>query len=537
MTQSTFGHRPLFDQNTTTAASRQSRAAQSAARRRLSFKHLSLPVLVMLAACGSGSNDTGRIEAGSPLNVQSVVSTTDGFGAADGTRLIPTTLTNADTSPEQGSTSQLAGKAIAPNDVCHAILRQNRTLLSGQENALIPNSAQPALHSAYQDPIYHSCIVRVTDNSVSSGRAYRRNDYSRRQAFNADSTYMLIYSLNGYWYVHDARTMQQVQQLQGPAGAAEAHWHPTDPNLIWYLSRDGVGLEIHQIDVRTNQSRRISDMRSQVKAIWPSATTASTRAEGAPSADGRYWCFQAERNGGNRILGVFTWDMQAQRIVGSLSLNERPDHVSMSPSGNYCVVSSDGALGTRAYTRDFQSAHPATGRPWLQLQRKSEHSDIAIDRNGQDAYVSVDYGAGDIFSVNLHTGKRTSLFSAYPGRTVTAMHFSGKAYRKPGWVLVSTYAAAHADNPSGNIRNTSQQQWLHRKMFAVSLDEAATIRPIAHVDSNYVSASDFHSYWTEPHATVNPDFTRMLFNSTWNSNNARDVQTYLTAIPEGALDR
>lgn len=524
---------PFLASSATRAASQ---VPHTPSGRRLAQRLLPVSLMLLLAACGGGGDGSPSADAGSNLSaatsdsasteaLTSTVSTTD-----------PSLLTTEEPVSLEASVSGIETKAIASNDVCRAILQRNYSLQKGQEAALIPSRGQPGMRSAYLDPVYHTCISRVTNNDAGSGEAYRRNDYSRRQAFNANSSYMLIYSLNGYWYLYDANTLRMIRRLQGPAGAAEAHWHPTNPNLIWHLGKDGIGLQIYQTDVRTSTTRLVSDMSAQVKSRWPSAAVANTRAEGAPSADGRFWCFQAETSS-RRILGVFTWDMVAQRIVGGTSLSERPDHVSMSPSGKYCVVSSDGSLGTRAYTRDFRSAHPATGRPWLQLQHKSEHSDIAFDRNRQDTYVSVNYAVGDIFMVNLNTGKRTSLFSAYPGRTVTAMHFSGKAYRKPGWVLVSTYAAAHADNRSANIRNTARQQWLHRKMFAVSLNANPTIRPIAHVDSNFVSSGNFFSYWTEPHATVNPDFTRMLFNSTWNSNNALDVETYLTAIPSGALDR
>ena len=74
-------------------------------------------------------------------------------------------------------------------------------------------------------------------------------------------------------------------------------------------------------------------------------------------------------------------------------------------------------------------------------------------------------------------------------------------------------------------------------MFAVSLEARPRIRPIAHTDATLAAAPGFDAYWTEPHATVNADFTRMLFNSTWNSSNAYDVETYLTALPNGSLDR
>lgn len=446
----------------------------------------------------------------------------------------------AGTMPVSSNTRQTKAVTTGTVDVCRAIIAQNRKLPSGPETALIPGIARPAFGEAVQDPVYGSCLTRVTDNGGGTkSEPYRRADYSRRQAFNLDSTYMLMQSMDGYWYLHDAKTLKPIRLLKGITGDAEPQWHPYDRNRVYFLGRNGIGMQIRLLDVRNNWTVTAADMSKQVQSIWPNANAAWTRSEGSPSQDGRYWCFQAEDTRTWRTVGVFTWDMKEQRIVGSMDMNERPDHVSMSPSGYYCVVSSDGPMGTRSYTRDFKKPYFNNGstQPWLQLHHKSEHSDIALDKNLVDAYVSVNYSTGEVFSVNLVNGRRTSLFNVYGNRTATALHFSGKAYDKPGWVLVSTYGAYYADNMSANIRNTSRQQWHHRKMFAVSIEAKPKIRPIAHVDSNSVSAPGMDAYWTEPQATVNPDFTRMLFNSTWNSTNAYDVETYLAAIPGGALDR
>ena len=45
------------------------------------------------------------------------------------------------------------------------------------------------------------------------------------------------------------------------------------------------------------------------------------------------------------------------------------------------------------------------------------------------------------------------------------------------------------------------------------------------------------AYWAEPQTTVNSDFTRVLFNSTLNSSRIQDVETYMLALPKGALDK
>ena len=68
---------------------------------------------------------------------------------------------------------------------------------------------------------------------------------------------------------------------------------------------------------------------------------------------------------------------------------------------------------------------------------------MAFDAQGRDVYVSIDYQSdgGDVFMTDLETGKRTVLFKTYLDHSATAVHFSGRAFKKPGWVLVSTYAA------------------------------------------------------------------------------------------------
>ena len=418
-------------------------------------------------------------------------------------------------------------------------------LLAGTERHPLPDNVRPPFLSSTQDPVHGSCVVRVTDNAAHPEAPARRNDYSRRQAFNANDTYFLLAASDGHWHLHDATTgrfIRVLNDLNGAtdrlAGDAEPQWHPTDPDLLYFLPRDGIGMQIYQLDLRTNQVSVVADMGPQIQQHWPDASVASTRSEGSPSADGRYWCFMARAmvdNGSWPMRGVFTWDLQEQRIVGTLNQDGTPDHVSMSPSGKYCVVSHTTATGpgTRSYRRDFQAPYSDSAPDaWLQLHTTSEHSDIALDPQGRDVYVSVDYqsNGGDVFMQNLETGQRTPLFSTYPGRTETALHISGKAYNRPGWVLVSTYAEHPADDSSVQGLHDERRQWLHRKMFAVSLTENPDIRSIAYINS------DAFKYEAEPQATVNRNFTRMLFNSTWNGSSMADQEVFLTAITAQALD-
>lgn len=384
---------------------------------------------------------------------------------------------------------------------------------SARANEMIPSVPRPKKGLAQPDPVYGNCVQRLTDHAEEPPRQFARHDYSRRQAFNADSSRILIASHDGSWHLYDANTLAWVKELDEPAGDAELQWHPTNPNLVYFQPTNGVGMVLYELDVETERVRKVADFSRRLRAIWPKANSAWTKAEGAPSADGRYWCFMVD-DAAWRSLGIFVWDMEKDQILGTKSTHgDRPDHVSMSPGGSRCVVSSDSpGVGTRAWTRDFKQA--------IQLHHKSEHSDLAFDAKGREVYVSIDYQSrdGDVFMVDLESGQRTSLFKTYLNNSTTAVHFSGRAFKRPGWVLVSTYAADGA------------QEWLHEKIMAMSLTPNPSIRGLAYHHAHY------NGYWTEPQATVNQDFTRVLFNSNWGSKSELDIDNYMISLKPNALD-
>jgi hypothetical protein len=415
------------------------------------------------------------------------------------------------TSVDTGTASDGATAAVA-RSVCDAgVYGADFTLSTVQSIDLVATLPKPAKGVQLIEPAYKTCVVRSTDHVADGVSGFTRNDYSRRQAFNADSSKFIAYALDGAWHLYDAKSRARLKALAGPAGDAEPQWSSTNPDVLYYIPTNGVGMKLNELTVSSGVTRTLGDFGTRLKAEWPTAHAAWTKSEGSPSKDGRYWCFMVDDEQFEGV-GVFTWDRDTDTILGTMSVDgERPDHVSMSPSGSHCVVSGDGPRGTVAYARDFK-----TNRKLLQ---KSEHSDIAIDANGDDAYVSVDYQSdkGDLFMVNLRTGERTALLPTYVAGSATALHVSGKSFNNPGWVLVSTY---------GDYGGT---QWLHKKIFAVQLKASPKVYNLA-----FTRAVD-NGYWTEPHATVNRDFTKVLFNSNWGVNSDTDVDAYMIELPAGAV--
>jgi hypothetical protein len=181
----------------------------------------------------------------------------------------------------------------------------------------------------------------------------------------------------------------------------------------------------------------------------------------------------------------------------------------MSSSGRWFVSSGD---DTVAWKPDF-SAH--------RLVRKGgEHSDLAIGSDGHDYYVSVDFDSndGDVFMLDLDTGKRTDLFPTYLDHGATSVHVSGKAFDRPGWVLVSTFY------------QRGPREWFSEAVFALEMHEHPRVYRLA---AHHSSAADVYS--AEPQATVNRTFTRALFNSNWGVAGSDDVDAYLIRLPAGAF--
>lgn len=457
-----------------------------------------------------------------PITVLSLV-----FLAACGSSLLPR--------PEPDASAAKPAVAVPPVDfdvgrACAALQPAPPALrrMSTTDKAVAPTRPKdvPEKGKVFLDPLFHTCVVRATDHNSEPPKGFARNDYSRREAFNDDRSLFLAYALDGYWHLYDARSLRYDEVLPGLAGDAEPQWRNGDPTTLYYLPTNG-GLKILAEDVQGGSTRSVADFSERLP--WTDVNGLWTRSEGSPSRDDRYWAFQAESK--FDIRGFVVYDLAQDRIVGTHAVDSRPDHVSMTPSGRW-FTSSDDSTGTWAWSTDFKYKK--------KLHHKSEHSDIAIGANGHDIYVSIDYQSndGDVFMVdidacpavpasarNAPACPRTVLFPTYLNGAAAAMHFSGKAYDKPGWVLVSTYA-------TGPSRDGSWP-WYADGIFAVELRKSPRIYGLA-LHHSFPEGC----YWKEPQASPSRDFQRILFNSDWGRSDGcpgTGVNAYMIALPADAL--
>jgi hypothetical protein len=368
--------------------------------------------------------------------------------------------------------------------------------------------------------------VRVTDRqadlSADDESRGLKNEYARVQSFNADGSYIVVYGTAGEWFLYDSSSLQPIGEL--PIGV-EPRWDAEDPNLIYYTDET----RLMSYDVATGQDTTVRDFRGDlpgqtIAAVW-------TRYEGRPSMDSQTWGLMAESNEWLPVAFV-VYDRLADEVIvrdmrGVPGVEEDVDHVTMSPLGTYFLASfdrycepgsgrGDGArpCGLMVYDRDLTN-----GRSLL---RVVGHYDAALDAEGREVIIYQSIDSDEIAMLDLESGAITPLWPIDFSHTPIGFHFSGLAYETPGWALVSTYSGGYPD----------AYTWMDDQVFAVELRDGGRVMRLAHTHS-LVDEDEEHDYWAEPHATVNRDFTRVLFTSNWGRSGSEAVEMYMIELPSG----
>jgi hypothetical protein len=341
------------------------------------------------------------------------------------------------------------------------------------------------------------------------------------QSFNADGSRILVRGIEATWYLYDAKTLEPIEQLPF-GGAVDPRWDASNPDLLYYSEET----RLMAYDAGSGAESLVHDFAADfpgqsLAAVW-------TKNEGSPSVDSRYWGFMAEDQ--DWLAAAFlVYDRQTDEVIavrdmrGLSEIDREIDSVTISSLGNYFLAYFDdycqhGELGTDAepcglmvYDRDLTN-----GRSLLRI---IGHSDVALDAEGREVVVYQDIDTDNISVLDLATGTVTPLWPIDFSHTSIGLHFSGRAFQRPGWALVST----HDGDPGAYT-------WMDDQVFAIELKPGGRVVRLAHTHS-LVDETQEHDYWAEPHASVNPDFTRVVFTSNWGRFGTEEVEMFLISLP------
>ena len=414
-------------------------------------------------------------------------------------------LSTTSTIPSPATTASTTASLETADTIDDSAARPSIELVTGLDASPAADDwERPELGVTRPDPAYGTPVTRMTS---ADGTRFNRNTYSRRNPENADGT--LFFSYHGDASYHVARvadgTLVRATDIH-PDG--EPQWHPTDPDRIRHVAgpNASVGrLQLFETSVATGATQVIADLTDRLRARFPDAAYMIDRAEGAPSADGMRWAWIVHDTDEN-VVGLVHYDLATDTILGTLDVespnDDRLDWVSASPSGGHVVA----GWWSRTVAYDADLTNPRT------IVAGGEHSDLMLGADGQDIYVWIDFvDSGWAIATDLDTLEQTRLFDLYDDAN-TSIHFSGKAYDRPGWVVASTYSCKEDGSP-----------WSCEKVFAVNVHTTEVVQ-LAHT---YNCGAD---YWTETHAATNRDLTRVWFNSDGGSCGI-DAEVYRLDVP------
>ena len=390
--------------------------------------------------------------------------------------------------------------------------------LTNFEIQQIPSMDEPLPRVPFFDPVFGTCLVRVTDRSsdliegdLSKGM---KNEYSRVQSFNADESRFVVFTTEGNWYLYDAITLEPLGQL--PIWQ-EPRWDADDPDLLYYTEET----RLMSYQISTGRQEIVHEFANDfpgksLAAVW-------TKYEGSPSINGRYWGLMAEDQEWMTVA-LLIYDIETDQIV---AMRETPpseiDSVTISPLANYFLAfydnyceygqlgRDDSPCGLMVYDRNLEN-----GRGLLRIVG---HSDTALDAQRDEVFVYQDIDTDNISMLDLASGEITPLLPIDFSHSAIGFHFSGQAFRFPGWILVST---------SNGARPSST--WMDDQIFAVELIQNGRVVRLAHTHSIFDENVE-HDYWAEPHASVNRDFTQIVFTSNWGRAGTDEVDMYLIKLP------
>jgi hypothetical protein len=308
----------------------------------------------------------------------------------------------------------------------------------------------------------------------------------------------------GFFEVRAFATGALIQRLS-TAGEPEGSWHPTNPDLLFYRSGNAVNV----FSLRTGQSATL--MR------FPQYHSISTREEGRPSDDWRYYAFIGYHDSTFSSAELVVADLVEKRILATLPNAGIPDWISMSPSGRYVVAMWVTGEGTRIYDRENFSVLRLAFHDYA-------HADFALDGDGHDVLVYHGASSRQVRELGVWSDAAVAMSRLSDGQKTLLLtipwditpHFSGLASRThPGWALVSTYTGVE-----------TKPQPFAREIFWLKLDGSGAVRRIAHHHSDQAfhrdpSGAEEKDYFAEPHATSSWDGSLVLFSSVWHKPFAR----------------
>jgi hypothetical protein len=274
-------------------------------------------------------------------------------------------------------------------------------------------------------------------------------------------------------------TYQPVFNRQHPGGI---RWHRTNPSLMVFAGKAGVGIWDVRKDVRTPLNP-LTGYRG-----------ADIGEKGNLSDNGAVVPITAKRSDGAKVM--FAYNISTRKKYPDINMSAWYDvgWTTISPKGTYIVSYSRKTSSSNAQRLVF-TLDGKLVQNWTDYERPG-HGDFMIDRNGYE--VAIGRSKADAFKLitrRLVDGKVTLLSDS-----LKASHMSARSLSSPGWAFGSFVKdGSDADRYLPYVNEVT----------AISTDGTQKVRRLATHNSTE------NNYNSEVHACPSPDGKRAIFASNW----------------------
>ncbi len=405
-------------------------------------------------------------------------------------------------------------------------------LITDQEPRRVKAVKRPPFSQRYRDPAFGTTVIRITNSQPDE---VYKPVYSTIQAWNADESLMLLYKKKGKENAHillDGFTYEPIKALDiGPADLEEVFWSHSDPDILFYASKQYPTYgDFIKLNVRTGEEvvlRNFEDVCGK---------------NNTPSAGGDPMMHSMNDDlFGFRCDTGDNWTMMSYEVSTDTLLTQPLGEGT--PYENWSaplpLPDADGFwLQGKILEKDLK-----TVRTEFDMYKHHEHADYGYAWDGREVYYAVAFdaskegcggdvygGVGHLIEHDMKTGECRPVINEKDGwpYTTRGTHISARATRKPGWVAMSSIGYGKYDL----FKSQRKASPLFSEVYLVDTNpKSERVCRVAQHRSYAKDAQngDFHPYFGEPHATISPSGTRILFSSDWYDSGS--VDAYVVELP------
>lgn len=407
-------------------------------------------------------------------------------------------------------------------------------LYTDKDRVEIPAVAKPPYLRYYKDPAFGTKIIRVTQ--AREGQVFKPS-YSTMQAFNADESLLLLYrgGDDSSHVLLDGKTYKPFRDLDFvPSDLEEVFWSHSDPDKFFYVSKHSEDYgHFKSYSVSQNEYTKIRDFYD---ICGPKSVPSAGGDVQMQSLDDDLFAFRCLTGKGNESYKMFTYQLSTDEVVHT-NLNEDAGWEPWTapipaPSGKNLW------LQGKVIERDLKTIDIKQD-----MAQHHEHANIGTTHDGRDAVFQSVFnpspngcdgdmwqGVGHLVIHDMQDGSCRPVISEKDGYpyTTSGTHVSARAIHKPGWVAMSSVGYGSFDF----FTNKRKATVFMSEIYIANTDpENPVVCRVAHHRSfgKHAERSSFHPYFGEPHATISPSGTRIVFGSDWYDSGS--VDAYVIELP------